>query len=108
MIKTYTISTDDGRYKLSALIINNKFQMPSFEEYPCDSNNLKIAYLIADSSSWLLNEFYPIIKECVLSDDYSEFDKWYNSNEHKLDHIYLGELLEMFDEAIKLKFFEDL
>lgn len=101
MFKTYSIASDDNRYVLSALITNKGFEMPSLIENPCENNYLTSEYFIADCEDWLINTFYPKIKECVEDDDYSNFDEWYNEN------TYFGELCDMFEEAIKVGFFKN-
>lgn len=92
MIKYTTITTDDECYSLSALIIDNEYVMPSlsFEIEGTESDTW-------DNEEFLYGELYPYL--IGLNED-DEMDEVFSSSKVAV--------LEIFEEAIKMGFFNKL
>lgn len=117
IIKFLTISNEDGRYNVSALLTNKGYEWPSLFESSHPDNNLTEDKSLADSPSFLINEFYPKAKECVLNDDYSTFNDWWKSTYDKesdsnsfspLSDKAIAEIYEIIEEAEKTGFFKNI
>ena len=112
MLKIFEISTDSGRYTLSALVTKKGYEMP----YLCERNIDNYLYggeTITDKIEYMVDALYPKIKEAVLNKDSISFVNWFNASvdiesEYRTFTIEeLTEILEMFEEAIKLGFFKN-
>lgn len=117
MYETYSLSTDDSRYELSALVTENGYELPYLLEKPVSEiesdggmgNELENDLIISESGTFLLHTLYPKIKECISNKSYSSFDDWWTYNEGSvLEHFYLDQLIKMFEKAIELGFFEHI
>lgn len=116
MIKILTISTEDGRYNVSAILTNKGYEMPSLYESTHPDNNLKEDKPLIDLLSFLRDEFYPRAKECVLNDDYSQFNDWWKLTYERegdeksfspLSDKAIAEIYEILEEAEKTGFFKN-
>ena len=90
MFKTMIISTEDGTFKLSALLYGDKYKMPFLELLNNDEPR------VWDNIDYLVGELFTYLSSDVKSDE--------------LDEILLShkdELLEIFIEGFTLGFFED-
>lgn len=93
---TYTsINTDNDNYKLSAILHNGVYDMTSLD---CKDVNDETIFCW-DNDEWLINELYPMLTG----------DKPFDSEtEESLPIEDIAEVLELFNEAIKLGFFKNI
>lgn len=92
MTKYTTITTDDECYSLSALIIDNEYVMPSLA-FKIDGEEIDSW----DSEEYLYKEVYPYL--LGLNDDDDLEDTFSNVKKR---------VLEIFEEAIRMGFFNKL
>jgi len=91
MIIYTTISTDEDNYRLSALMTDNGYEMPSLEIL---LDGEEIAFW--DNEIFLYNTVYPILKG---KKEDTEIIDTIPEDDHK-------ELLELFEKAEKMGFFD--
>ena len=90
MFKTMIISTEDGTFKLSALLYGDKYRIPFLEILVDDEST------VWDNTDYLVGELFKYLRSEVKSDE--------------LDGLLLShkkELFEIFIEAFALGFFDD-
>jgi len=96
MITYTTISTDEDNYKLSALMTDNGYEMPSLEIL---IDGEEIAFW--DNDNFLYKNLYPqLMGEC----DDKNAKEYINQNIPEDDY---NDLLELFNKGIEMGFFEN-
>lgn len=95
MFRYETISSHDGKYKLSALIKEEGYVMTHFQ-----TENSKDCFI--EDESYMLETFIPDLQNCIVK------DRSYYKDCVSIKISYIPEILEMFEAAKELGYFANV
>ena len=107
MFQTITIHNEEDTIKLSCLFMNDKCSDVSLEWCELKDKDFPEFNVFWDNSEFLFNEFYQFLIKYKNDElTYEELLTSYPEIITEIDDDVVGELIEMFNEAIKQGWYE--